>query len=293
MNKIEIEKYNKKLDELGKFFTIKNKFTAKEIIDWLAECVVIFSNIGVNQIIIEDFLRYFAFCEKEIHVGEHKKRKTLWIPGDNNEDEVVKDYLRIKTFGPFTEELESKTDFLSKEESFVPTNSGDYTIKGKIYYSKIAFSVAREILKNSMDDKRIVPVWLIDEFKRMNKYNNIVSSLEMIENKYQDRDIESLITNSITLLDSILDLDNDLKKIDSLGGKLAKLRDDKKKNKEFGVSFDLVVSLDNSRLIRNEKIIHKDKPLKYDIPFMVAASFTYLTLFFVETVILNGEIIKE
>ena len=63
------------------------------------------------------------------------------------------------------------------------------------------------------------------------------------------------------------------------------------KRQSFGVSRDLVAGLNSGRILRNEKVIHKEAPLKYELPFLVATTFAYLILFFVECAILNGKVI--
>ena len=96
---------------------------------------------------------------------------------------------------------------------------------------------------------------------------------------------------SLTFLDSILNFNNTLKKEKSKG-KLNCLIDNKDERKKFGVSKDFVEALNNNRVIRNEEVIHKDLPLKYNIPFLVSLSFAHLVLLFLEVTIITGKIIK-
>jgi hypothetical protein len=286
MNKIEIEKYDKELKRLIRFIFSKKEFKETEIVDWISNCVNVFSNIGVDQIIIEDFLRYFVFREKKVAITDSV------IPGMGRTKDVW-----VKMFGPFRKELEKSYD-LSRD---MFSTSGDqsnidlYKRCGSLYYMKIAFSSATNILKNKEYEKRLVPIWLIESLEELGCYSNILISLEQIESKYQDKNIGSLISNATTLLDSILNLDSDLNE-KTLGKKLFSLEDKKHgklKRVQFGVSRDLIISLNCSRVIRNEKEIHRDKTLKYNIPFMVAVSYAYLVIFFLESVILNGNLINE
>jgi hypothetical protein len=114
-----------------------------------------------------------------------------------------------------------------------------------------------------------------------------VSSLELVQHKYENIDSEGLITESITLLNSALDWDAELKEKDKLGAKLSILIQNSTKRESFGVSEDLVKALNSARIIRNEKIVHKNNPLKYELPFLIATTFAYLVIFFVECTALN------
>lgn len=271
MNNLQIEQFNKRLSELGKFTQGHEvRYKESEIIDWIADCVNIFYEIGIDSVIIRNFLDHFRSKTDKIEFRDIMGKK---------ESETV------KTIGPFREEVSEGMS------GFRRYRSGYYILAGSFYYAKIAFSAARNALKNKIEEKRIVPLWLISSIGAQERLRHIASSLELIESKYEQKDAFSLVTESITLLDSVLNLDTDLRTKDSIGGKLNSLIENEAKRQTFGVSKDLVVGLNCGRILRNEKVIHKDKPLKYDIPFLIATSFAYLVLFFVECAILNGKVV--
>jgi hypothetical protein len=124
------------------------------------------------------------------------------------------------------------------------------------------------------------------------KTKHITTSLELIENKYESGDAEGLVTESITLLDSILSTNPNLKEKSTLTEKLNTLKDNSSLREEFGVSRDLVIGLNCGRIVRNEKIIHKNSSRKYDIPFLIATSFAYLVIFFTECVTTHGKVLN-
>ena len=257
MNQIQTEQFKNKLDNLGKFTVNKKEFTSEEIINWLAECVTTFSEIGVSQIIIDDFLKFFSLKREKT-----KYKKSFYKDG----------IITIQSFGPFKEKIEKiGPDYSLGSENminaFVLTNQ--YEVSNNFYYAKIAFSAAKNILKQTTDGEKLVPHWLQNTFKESEEYSHLNSSLKLIEENYRDKNTSGLITNAITLLDTILNIDSELNKKGRLGGKLNSLIENEKKRKTFGVSTDLVKALNNGRIIRNEGIIHKDVPIKYNIPFII------------------------
>ncbi|KKS44047.1 MAG: hypothetical protein UV05_C0013G0004 [candidate division CPR1 bacterium GW2011_GWA2_42_17] len=276
MNNIQIEQFEDRLKELGKFAKrADGRYSEPEIIDWVSECVGVFYEIGVDAVIVRIFLDYFSFGIVEVEDYDDYYMVT-------RKPELYK----VKTIGPFHEKTHQQSGFSRRR---VP--SGYYELVGSFYYAKIAFSSARNTLKNKVEERRIVPFWLIEQTSADDSIKHLSSSLELIENKYENKDTYGLVAESITLLDSVLNLDADLKTKDSIGGKLNSLIENEPKRQSFGVSRDLVAGLNSGRILRNEKVIHKEAPLKYEVPFLIATSFAYLILFFVECAVLNGKII--
>lgn len=267
MNKIQIKQYKECIRKLENFIPErkekklllggKNKyFNEKEIFEWLAECVSLFSTLEVHQAVIDNFLKFFK---------------------PSVEEDGSFSYKRI---GPFvTISYSDETYRLS--------------VKINFHYITIAFLCARNNLNKLIEEERLVPKWIIKEFSSSDTLRHISDSLSSIEYCYQQRDSDGIITNCNTLLDSILNLDGDLRKKRKLGKKIMALITNEGLRAEFGASKDLVMALDGMRVIRNEKIIHKSESLKHDIPFLVSCSFAYLVTFFLECSIARGKIIKN
>jgi hypothetical protein len=281
MNGIQIKQFNEKLNELERFAQDTDKtHKESEIIDWISECINVFYEIGVDSVIIRHFLNYFSLGSTDVEVRDDFRKLF----------NRSKEFEKVKNIGPFFEIMEDESDF---DPNGLRVGTGEYSLRGSFYYAKVAFSSARNVLNNKIEERRIVPSWLAECLLENNDVSQLTTSLELIENKYKQRDSHGLTTESVTLLQSVLNLDPDLAKKNRLGGKLNSLIEDKEKRKKFGTSKDLIMGLNCERIIRNEKVIHKDTPLKYELPFMIATSFAYLVLFFVECAILNGKIIKN
>lgn len=276
MNDLQIKKYKNKLNKLGKFVSDHTgPFKESEIIDWISECVNVFYEIGVDSVIIKHFLDHYSTRTIEVVIEPH-----ITFPGTKDKIE------RITAIGPFHEEMPS---LYLGDKAY---KTGNYVLSGSFYYAKVAFSSAKRVLESKIEEKRIVPSWLVEQISENDKIKHLASSLELIETKYEQIDTDSLITESVTLLDSILNLDPVLKQKRNIGCKLSSLIDDKKQENIFGVDGDLLRGLNCGRIIRNKKVIHKNMPMKYNLPFLVATSFAYLVIFFTECAILNGKVVK-
>lgn len=270
---IKVEQFKKKLEKLEKFIDNKEVFKEHELIEWIAACVSFFTEIGINNEIIRGFMKTFEFE----------------LPDEN--ERLFSNAFRHKKIGPFKYNIDTE----HKELGYEINSNSDFEFNKKpskdIYYVRIAFVAAKAILQKEQREERIVPKFLILALSKNKKYSNLISSLELIEKSYQDKNADGLVKNSLTLLDSILNFDSKLK-LKKPKGKLNCLIDNEDKRKKFGVSKDFVEALNNNRVIRNEEVMHKDLPLKYNIPFLVSLSFAHLVLLFLEITITTGKIIK-
>ena len=271
MNDFQLKQFTDRLEKLENFtqFTPK-QYNEPEIINWISECINLFYEIGVDSIIIRNFLDHFSSKAEGVIFKDLFGKET---------EEMV------NRIGPFQEEM---TDY-----HMYRAKTGKYILTGSFYYTKVAFSSARNVLKSKLAEKRIVPLWLIESITDENNFEHLRPSLELIEGKYEKKDAQGLVTEVTSLLDGILNLDPDLKVKDKIGSKLSFLIENEAKRKKLGVSKDLLIGLNCGRILRNEKIIHKNIPIKYDFPFLIAVNFTYLVLFFFECVILNNENVAD
>lgn len=269
MNNLEVTKFKERLDALSKFLNGRAGFyNEREIVDWIADCTTLFYDIGIDPGIIGSFLNHFRSGTEEIDIK-------------NDFGNTTREF--VKAIGPFREYVIS---------SMIEVHhSNQYELTGSVYYATIAFAVAGNELKNKIDEKRIVPLWLVEEVKKHQALQHVGSSLELIEEKYERMEADGLLGEANTLLGSILSLDPSLAG-KSPGERLRILTDNEGARKRFGASKDLIAGLNSGRIVRNEKIDHKNLPLKYNLPFTIAACFTYLVLFFAECTILTGELIK-
>lgn len=168
---------------------------------------------------------------------------------------------------------------------------------------KVAFRLSELKILRLDESERIVPKYLINALNESDNYSHIVSSLELIEKNYEERNSEALNTEVITLLDSILNLDEDLQvikkegkkdRIINIGLKLDFLIKENDLREKFGVDKNMVLTLNNARAIRNVKNVHKNNlPIEFNTPFIVSMGFASLTILFLEMTLATGELIKD
>lgn len=253
MNSIELIQLNKKLEKLSSFLSKeKERRTEDEIMDWVSNCVAFFSRLGINDVIISDFIKFYRPIDEEDGAFSSKR-----VMGNFEQNTFSRSYKNI---------------------------AGSYL-------AEIAFISAKNILSRKEEEERLVPVWLISVFGEK-KYSGIKSSLMLIEKCYENKDSDGITKNSIVLLECILDLDNILAKKDTLSKKLKELLSNNVLLGNFGVSKEFIVSLDNIRLVRNIKSVHKTKDINYNIPFLVSVNNAYLVILFLEIAAATGSIIN-
>lgn len=252
MNSIELKQLNKKMEKLLSFLSEDKRRSENEIMVWISDCVALFSGLGVNSVIISNFIKFY----KPEDTGAGLMNVTRII-------------------GNF-----DKTGF-----------EKTYRNSYQSYSAEIAFASAKSILSRKQEDKRLVHNWLIDSFED-GKYNGIKSSLILIETGYENKDSDSIIKNSLTLLECILDLDIALSEKKNLSYKLTELLSNETLRKNFGVSKEFVIALNDGRLIRNIKSVHKKKDINYDIPFLVAINNAYLVILLLEITLATGNFIS-
>ncbi len=260
---LKLEDLKKQLQDLEKFINSGTIFTKDQLYNWLTRCVALFSYIGLNEVVIKLFLDSFKPLSES-------------SPYPSLNDMFNTDPISI---GPFKKENKS-TPFYELPKSYF----GDVKIE-EMYPIKIAFESARYMLLQKEDEERLVSKSMIDVLSGNEKYLHVVSSLNDLQKAYENKDSEKLSSNAVTLLDSILNLNQELKAKKDVSQKLRTLLTNAPMRDMFGISKEIIFALDNARIIRNYKSIHKSLPLKYDIPFLVGTSFAYLVLLFLEIVI--------
>ena len=196
MNKIELKQLETQLNDLNAFVIGKKiEHTEDEIIEWVSKCISVFSGLGINEVIVSKFIEYFS-------------------PDILNES-IINGRKKMGNF-------EGRLYFSDK-----------YSKVNESYLIDIAFLTAKSILGRLSEEERLVPSWMLRELANNKEYSNIYSSLELIEKNYTDKDSDGIIKNSLSLLENVLDLDDDLKKEGNLGNKIKRLVGDKEKASKF------------------------------------------------------------
>jgi hypothetical protein len=272
MNNLQIKRYKNRLDELEKFIDRTEPFQGQDLLKWISAMITLLVELKVDSNILSGFMKTFEISNDRDLVGMYPK------------------------IGPFEYEYDYGYGGQTKRESGYRIIGNTFNLRkpsGWIYYVRIAFVSARSILDGLQNENKIVPKFLIDLLSQNVKYSHIVSSLELIEQAYDSKTTDSLVKNSITLLDSVLDLDEKLKLAGKLSKKLTILNSDSTIRDKFSVSKEFVFALDNSRLVRNMQSVHKAPLLKYDIPFIVATSCAYLVVVFLENTLAKGDLFMK
>lgn len=232
-------------------------FTESEILEWVAESVVIFTELNVNDVVVENFLDFFK----------------LKIEYKENETE--------KRIGPFV-----TVGSMSKE--YWLSNIIDFN------HAKIAFGCARKNIEKIENENRLVPKYLSNSFKNDENYKQIGFILESLEDSYVNADVDDIISKSFNLVEEILNIDEDFKnsKI-GVKDKLDILIKNPSKREKFGIDNQVIDALNNFRVIRNKKVVHNNMPIKSNIPMISAISIASLSILFLEVVFANNKIIKN
>lgn len=255
---MKVKKLKQDYRKLYGFLSRKNIGT-RDIVDWISDCVAFFSTVKVNESIISVFMDSF-------------KEGEVW------------DGLRGH-FGPFAATIVGY--YSMKDENSIFKSGNLY---GRRVATEIAFRTAKSIILNLEDAERLVPKTLLIYFNENTSYSQIASSLEMMEQNFEKKDAQALAQNSITLLESILDLEQSLVGQD-LSNKLRRLCADTTLLDKFGARKEIVHALDNSRLLRNQLTTHKSIPIEYDIPFAVSLGTAYLVIMFLQITMATGILI--
>lgn len=258
------EELRKQLEELRLFLEPDIKRSANEIVNWVSKCVAFFAAIEMNESIIQGFMR--AFETKEMATSDG--------------------VLISSNLGPF----QATHDPHFSPRVFTSIYDKEYA-HDEILYIRIAFQTARNIIEKSEDAERLIPKSLVNFFTERTQYSHISSSLELLEQNFENKDSSGMIANSMTLLGSILDLDQTLKGKE-LSLQLKNIRANKELMEKFGLRAEIQSALDNSRILRNNLASHKSLAIEYNIPYAVALSAAYLVIFVLKIVMAEGELIK-
>lgn len=266
---LKIEAYFQRLEKLEDFLDSKETFSDSELIAWITAAVTLLSEIGVSPEVVSSFMRAFEFeTTRESGLGKHPR------------------------IGPFTYDYDYRGGGSGYRLPSGFFSFGHRRASQDIYYVRIAFALARSVLRREQQEEWLVSRPLINSLSSNREYSHIVSSLELLQKAFVEKNSDGLAKNSITLLDSILDLDKGLRSKGKVSKKLTVLMNDPTIRIRFGIEKEFVFALDNSRIIRNLRSAHKGKPLKYDIPFIVAVGCAYLVIILLENTVSHGELIN-
>ncbi|MFH0956022.1 MAG: hypothetical protein V1801_02305 [Candidatus Falkowbacteria bacterium] len=156
MQNFKVKQLKIKLKKQWDFFNVKSRYDESEILNWVADSVILLTEIGVNNIIIKAFIETFELVEVE---------------GVNDEYNMLVRPNKIRKLGTF----------VCRRENFEPWGSYEDADSSKSTILKIAYRSAMAILDKGLEEEKIVPKWLLNELEENGNYNNIISSLELVQ----------------------------------------------------------------------------------------------------------------
>lgn len=282
-NKIlKIKKWKQTHKELLKFIENNNIVTDDQIRDWIAKCIVYFTEIGVQPNIIDYFLSKIEYHKEKAG----KKLSYLITPGIyNNEDEEDK-YKYETGIGPFTFSSASG-GYIVKDGVNRLELEPKQVDRTKMTPILVAFKVAENIIENYEEEERIIPKTLLKEFNT-ERTQGIHLSMKSIQNAYSKRNIENILAALITTTNLTCELIPELDQIRDLGPKLKKIYETKSIYDKYNINREIVWALNNSRIIRNYNI-HNPKKENHTTLYE-AVGFCHLLVLFLTSMLSSGEI---
>lgn len=229
-----------------------------------------FTEIDVKENIISYFLSKLEYRETELD-GTFNQ---LHHSGKSN----------ISSIGPFLfDEVNGKYQIRSHDQTKISTG-------GNIYLTPIlvAFKVAQNIIDHEIEQKRIVPKYLLNQF-RDEKYVNIFTALENIQTKYDQRNATEMTRSVVHVTDLICDLiiPNSSNKTDNkIGEKLKRLYDDKKLCDTYSIKRGWIWALNNARLIRNIDMHNKPEPTT----LFEATGYCHILMILISSIMSSGKL---
>jgi hypothetical protein len=250
--------YKSELDRLYAFLKLDNDgqtYTPSEIRIWVGECTSIFLVLNLPDTLVNKFLQ--SFDSKNIDY-------------DNG--------------GAFMR-LNGNPDYIYRTG-----------FRDRLYYFDLVFKVAFEIVNQLEEQNRFVPKYLIELIRNIGN-TTLESLLDELENAYTSLDGQKLITTANSIVDLLLDLQIVLKAKRNLGSKLTTLIDRSNSiiRSDFGDEsqiMDIAIALNNSRVIRNTRMIHPHGILSTSISSAQAISYSSLVILFLEITLSTGKLLK-
>ncbi len=186
---LQIKKWNSTQKKLLKFLENTEPVTGSVIREWIANCIVHFTEVNVPQNIVAYFLT------KMEHVSVKGKKISDFVYSTNQIYEVEE---KESFIGPF--------EFVGNGYIINPGNRLTGKSGGKVKMTPIlvAFKVAQNLIDTYKDQNNIVPKILVTELEKYNETKGLAMSLAAIQVAFEKDDINSMLTPIVTSTDLIL-----------------------------------------------------------------------------------------
>ncbi|MBP6974805.1 MAG: hypothetical protein KBB54_02570 [Candidatus Pacebacteria bacterium] len=277
-NGLKIKKWKKTHKELLKFIENENTVTGDEIRDWIAKCIVYFTEIGVQPHITDFFLSRLEFHKEK----SGKKNFILYNPAGFNDEEDNYEY--ETGIGPFI--------FSSNERGYIVKNGinrleNKQADRTRMTPILVAFKVAENILNNYEEEERIIPSNLLTEFNT-EKTQGIYLAIQGIQNAYEKKDSKNILASVITTTSLVFNLIPELASVKDIGPKIKKAYETEKIYKKYNLNREILWGINNSRIIRNYDI-HNPKNENHTT-LQEALGYCHLLVLLISSLLASGEI---
>ncbi|MDB5260491.1 MAG: hypothetical protein JWN37_722 [Candidatus Nomurabacteria bacterium] len=280
-NLLKIEKWRKTHKQLLGFIETDNTLTGDQIRNWIAQCIVYFTDIKMSQNIIDYFLSKLEYRKER---GD-KKRFYMEISGHGIDEEEKYEY--DTGIGPFSWSTYSG-GYLVTDSNRLTQKQVDRTRMTPIL---VAFQVAENIINNYEESERIIPKVLLNQFNT-EETQSIYIGLENIQNSYEKRNIKDILASAVTTTELICSLIAEISAIKNIGAKIKRIYETESIYKKYNMNQEVVWALNNSRIIRNYDI-HKPEKINYTTLYE-AVSYVHILVLFINSILVSGEIkLKE
>lgn len=274
---LKIKGWRKTQKKLLGFIEGKKKATGDEIRAWIADCIVHFTEIKMEQNIVAYFLSKLEYSEKEV-VKENFGSVT--IPGPVPKDTEI-------SIGPFVFDYENGDGYIIKASHRLNIKTGGRTQMTPIL---VAFRVAENIISNYEESERLIPLTLINEFNT-EKNQGIFIALKSVQNSYEKRNVENMLTPLITATDLVCDLVPEMSRLTNVSKKIKKFYETKSLHSKYNINKEILWALNNARIIRNFDIHNPQK--ENHTTLYEAVGYSHILVLFINSLLASGKIVLK
>lgn len=237
------------LISLNETFFSKDVWSEEELSNFQIECMALFETISLHKKLVDNFLIYF--------------NSNLLVDGEEHSLFIV-----------------------------IPTNDGlAFKLKPQsthLFTIKTVFKAAGKKIEMIEDEERIIPRFILNYFEKNDPDGHIYAALSSIDRATMENNTKELTTSANSLLDNLLSNIPELVDKKHLNQKLNYLNSNHDVAEANGVSKEMVIAFNNSRIIRNDDLTHP-KAGAPSVPYIVALSYAYLVVFQLKLMLSKGK----
>lgn len=260
---LKINKLSETQRRLYSFLDTKsNDISESDVQQWISECLVHFTEVGVPSNIISFFL------EKIDHND---------ITNANLPDLSESRKLFIHTLYDEGYSINPKYRLSGQDDNHPVMNP-----------FLVAFKVAENLIDSYEDTLHLVPQSLMRELDRYNETKTLSVSLSAIQSLYPERNTKGILVALVSATESLLKLIPELSDKNKLYPKIQKAYETKSIYEKYSMSREILWSLNNARIIRNTDIHEPDKT--NETPMYEVVSYSHLLVLLILSILNSGEI---